>query len=116
MAFGAVRGSSVCVVLSLGVLACGHDFEVCWVAAGAVAAEVIELHPVWDWLVVVVFPQDPVDNSVAVAGADLVFAVAVGSLGALPDPAVINVLDLTLDAGVLAGCESPWLVHDCIVQ
>ena len=40
-----------------------------------------------DHLVVVMLPDDPVDDPVAVAGAASMFAVTVGSLESLPFPA-----------------------------
>jgi len=44
------------MVLAFGVFAGSDDFEVGWVAAGAVSTEVVELHPFGDFLVVFVLP------------------------------------------------------------
>ena len=73
----AVRFAPIAVVLPCGVDAGCDYFEVFWVDAVPLPAQVVELHSFGDELVVVVLPQDSVDDSFGVAGSPLSEGVAV---------------------------------------
>lgn len=77
VAVGAVCFAPVAVILSSCVDAGCHYFEVVWIDAVPLPAQVIELHSFGDELVVVVLPQDSVDDSFGVAGSPLGEGVAV---------------------------------------
>lgn len=97
------------MVLALGVFAGSDDFEMGWIAAGTVSAEVVELHTFGDFLVVFVLPEDSVDYSVWLAWSLAVFAVSVGGFGAGPYPAFVLDADFAFDSGEFAGVHSPVL-------
>ena len=74
-----------------------------------------------DHLVVVMLPNDPVDDPVAVAGAASMFAVTVGGFQPLPFPAFgfWYYLDQSSNPGEFARVESParlWHVRTLAVR
>ena len=80
------------------------------VAAQSHAAEMVQLHSFGDGLPFVVFPDDSVDDPVGVSGSSFVFAVSVGGLWSLPEPALgFGVyLDQAGDACEFAAVEYVW--------
>jgi len=74
---------------------------------------VVELHAFWDELVVVVFPEDAVDDPFGVAGSFAGVGVAVLGLCSLPEPALVVVDDdLPVEAGEFCSVEDVrWVWH-----
>lgn len=109
MTFGAGFFVSEEVILTHGVLAGRHYLEMDRIAAGTVAAEVVELHSLRDLLVVLVLPENAMHYPVWLAWPFTVFAVTVWGFGAGPYPAVVFDADLAFDACEFAGVQSPVL-------
>ena len=104
VALRTVRYGSLVMVLAAGVLACRNGFHVGWVAAGAVPAQVIQLQPFWDFLIVGVFPHEPVCHSLWMAWSPSVLPIPIWGFGAGPFPAfrVWDFADFPLHAPILA--------------
>jgi hypothetical protein len=76
------------------------------------------LHSFWYGFVVVVLPQDAVDDSFRVSGSPLGEGVAVAVEGALPEPAAVFVdEDLALEACEFGSVESVvWVGHGVMLH
>lgn len=118
MALLAVRLVPVGMVLSSRIDAGGDGFEVVGVDAVPLPTQVIELHPLGYGLVVVMLPEDSVDDSLGVAGSPLCEGVSVAVEGALPEPAAVLVdEDLALESGELCSVESVvWVGHGVMLH